>query len=256
MIDIVRYIEYQRLASVFSSSGGRCRTDCLDIVLQFAVRRVGTGGQLCPGLVVTWRLDAVLVHLVYGSEVFAQSTALGTLPAQSLRVLRIDRGAKHGRGKPGDGMSLTELDMENPEHAAKPPLDELRKTEYSYLDQCGHIYLDYTGAGLAARSQLKAHSARIAEGCYGNPHSENPTSTASTRLVAEARAAVLKFFNTTADDYFAVFTPNATGACRLVGESYPFGWRRRFVHTADNHNSVNGIREFARARGARIAYIR
>jgi selenocysteine lyase/cysteine desulfurase len=153
------------------------------------------------------------------------------------------------------GARIVDINSANPKCAAKSRLDELRDTEYSYLDRCGHIYLDYTGAGLAATSQLQAHSARLAEGCYGNPHSENPTSTASTRLVAEARAAVLGFFNTTPDEYAVVFTPNATGACRLVGESYPFGWRNRFVHTADNHNSVNGIREFAKARGARIVYI-
>jgi selenocysteine lyase/cysteine desulfurase len=150
---------------------------------------------------------------------------------------------------------LVDIDAAYPKYAATSRLDELRETEYQYLDQNGHVYLDYTGSGLAARSQLQAHAARLTEGCYGNPHSENPTSTASTQLVAEARAAVLRFFNTTADDYFVVFTPNATGACRLVGESYPFGRRRRFVQTADNHNSVNGIREFAKARGARIAYI-
>jgi selenocysteine lyase/cysteine desulfurase len=153
------------------------------------------------------------------------------------------------------GTSVVGINAAYPKYAATSRLDELRATEYSCLDKYGHIYLDYTGSGLAARSQLQAHEARLAEGCYGNPHSENPTSTASTRLVTEARAAVLRFFNTTADDYFVVFTPNATGACRLVGESYPFGWRRRFVQTADNHNSVNGIREFARAHGARITYI-
>jgi selenocysteine lyase/cysteine desulfurase len=131
----------------------------------------------------------------------------------------------------------------------------LRATEYSYLDESGHIYLDYTGAGLAARSQLEAHAARIGSGCYGNPHSENPTSSASTRLVESTRAAVLRFFSTTQDDYAVIFTPNATGACRLVGESYPFRRLSRLVLTADNHNSVNGIREFARARGARVAYV-
>jgi selenocysteine lyase/cysteine desulfurase len=117
------------------------------------------------------------------------------------------------------GTRFIDIAAANPKYVAKSRLDELRDTEYSYLDQFGHIYLDYTGAGLAARPQLRAHSVRLAEGCYGNPHSENPTSTASTRLVAEARAAVLRFFNTTADDYAVVFTPNATGACRLVGES-------------------------------------
>ena len=142
-----------------------------------------------------------------------------------------------------------------PEYAETSKLDELRATDYSYLDECGHIYLDYTGAGLAARSQLQAHAARIGAGCFGNPHSENPTSSASTRLVEAARAAVLRHFNTTPDDYAVVFTPNATGACRLVGEAYPFRRRSRLVLTADNHNSVNGLREFARARGARVDYV-
>jgi selenocysteine lyase/cysteine desulfurase len=133
--------------------------------------------------------------------------------------------------------------------------DKLRASEYGYLDDTGQVYLDYTGAGLAARSQLRAHLARISGGCYGNPHSENPTSSASTELVEAARAAVLRHFNTTADDYAVIFTPNATGACRLVGESYPFRQGSRYVLTADNHNSVNGIREFARRRGARVAYV-
>ena len=53
----------------------------------------------------------------------------------------------------------------------------------------------------------------------------------------------------------AIFTPNATGACRLVGEAYPFGPRTRLVLTQDNHNSVNGIREFARSRGAITQYV-
>jgi selenocysteine lyase/cysteine desulfurase len=144
------------------------------------------------------------------------------------------------------------------EHSVYPGtdlLDELRVTEYSYLDESGQVYLDYTGAGLAARSQLRSHAARISSGTFGNPHSESPSSIASTRLVDRARAEVLRFFNTTPDNYAVVFTPNATGACRLVGESYPFGRGRRLVLTADNHNSVNGIREFARARGARVRYV-
>ena len=41
----------------------------------------------------------------------------------------------------------------------------------------------------------------------------------------------------------------------LVGEAYPFGSRTRLVLTYDNHNSVNGIREFARARGAVTQYV-
>ena len=90
---------------------------------------------------------------------------------------------------------------------------------------------------------------------FGNPHSINPTSAASTELVERARDRVLDFFNASPEEYVAIFTPNATGALRLVGEAYPFRAGDRFLLTFDNHNSVNGIREFARARGAQTTYI-
>jgi selenocysteine lyase/cysteine desulfurase len=149
---------------------------------------------------------------------------------------------------------MSDFNATYPEYAATARLDKLRATEYSYLDEGGHVYLDYTGAGLAAQSQLLAHTARLRAGCYGNPHSDNPTSSASTRLIEQAREAVLRFYTTTAAEYAVIFTPNATGACRLVAESYPWGRRTRFVLTADNHNSAHGIREYAQARGARVAY--
>ena len=90
---------------------------------------------------------------------------------------------------------------------------------------------------------------------FGNPHSANPTSAAMTELVESARAAVLAFFRASPDEYVAIFTPNATGALHLVGEAYPFREGDRFLLTFDNHNSVNGIREFARARGAETTYV-
>jgi selenocysteine lyase/cysteine desulfurase len=142
-----------------------------------------------------------------------------------------------------------------PEYAATSLLDELRASEYGYLDEGGHVYLDYTGAGLAARSQLAEQASRLRSGCYGNPHSDNPTSSASTLLAERGRAAVLRYFNACAEEYAVIFTPNATGACRLVGEAYPFRRRTRFVLTADNHNSVNGMRQFAKAGGARVTYV-
>jgi hypothetical protein len=55
-----------------------------------------------------------------------------------------------------------------PRYAATARLDALRASEYSYLDEGGHVYLDYTGAGLTAQSQLLAHTAFLdfAERCY------------------------------------------------------------------------------------------
>ncbi len=133
-------------------------------------------------------------------------------------------------------------------------LDELRANEYARLDLGGHVYLDYTGGGLYAESQLRRHNKLLSERVFGNPHSSNPTSQAATQLVEHAREYVLKFFNADPDEYLAIFTPNASGALKLVGESYPFP-RGRYLLTFDNHNSVNGIREFAHARGAEVTYI-
>lgn len=133
--------------------------------------------------------------------------------------------------------------------------DELRRTEYARLDEGRHVYLDYTGGSLFAASQLREHVALLEGTVLGNPHSVNPTSSLSTELVERARAAVLAFFGAASEEYVAIFTPNATGALRLVGEAYPFHAGDRFLLTFDNHNSVNGIREFARARGAETTYV-
>ena len=133
-------------------------------------------------------------------------------------------------------------------------IDELRATEYSRLDLNGHVYLDYTGGGLYAESQLRRHNKLLSEHVFGNPHSTNPTSLAATHLVEHARDYVLKFFNADPEEYLAIFTSNASGALKLVGESYPFSGGR-YLLTFDNHNSVNGIREFAHARRAEVTYI-
>ncbi len=132
--------------------------------------------------------------------------------------------------------------------------EALRATEYARLDRGGHVYLDYTGGCLYAARQLREHQALLAEGVFGNPHSSNPSSRAATEGVERARAAVLRFFNADPAEYAVIFTANASGALKLVGESYPFRPGGAFLLTFDNHNSVNGIREFARAKGATVTY--
>ncbi|GAA4604299.1 aminotransferase class V-fold PLP-dependent enzyme [Actinoallomurus liliacearum] len=142
-----------------------------------------------------------------------------------------------------------------PDYPLTRRLDELRATDYAYLDAGGHLYLDYGGAGLPADGQISAHAARMRGNCFGNPHSANPTSASATELVERTRARILAHFNASADEYAVIFTPNASGACRLIGESYRFDRETRYVLTLDNHNSVNGIREFARERGAGTEYV-
>jgi selenocysteine lyase/cysteine desulfurase len=134
-------------------------------------------------------------------------------------------------------------------------MDDLRASDYARLDARGEVYLDYCGGGLYATSQVAEHQRLLRETVFGNPHSASPTSSAATALVERARAAVLRYFRASERDYDCVFTANATGALRLVGEAYPFAPAGCFLATSDNHNSVNGIREFARAKGARTAYV-
>ncbi len=150
---------------------------------------------------------------------------------------------------------LATFEKAYPGFAATALLDELRAREYARLDENRQIYLDYTGGGLYADAQLREHMALLRRGVYGNPHSNNPTSLASTHLVERARAYVLEYFDASPEEYIAIFTPNASGALKLVGESYPFTSGGHYLLTFDNHNSVNGIREFARARGATITYV-
>jgi molybdenum cofactor sulfurtransferase len=133
-------------------------------------------------------------------------------------------------------------------------LDDLREREYARLDRLGHVYLDYTGGGLYAESQLRRHLELLADSVFGNPHSSNPTSKATTGLVESARTAVLQYFHASAAEYEVVFTLNASGALKLVGEAFPFRRGGQYLLTFDNHNSVNGIREFARSRGAEVHY--
>lgn len=158
-------------------------------------------------------------------------------------------------------MSSTVIDALDAFRAAHPAYDEtaaiddLRAREYARLDAEGHVYLDYTGGGLYADSQLSEHMAILRGHTFGNPHSCNPTSQAATVLCEDARAAVLRYFRADPAEYTAIFTLNASGALKLLGEAYPFAPGGRYLLTVDNHNSVNGIREFARARGADVTYL-
>jgi molybdenum cofactor sulfurtransferase len=142
-----------------------------------------------------------------------------------------------------------------PEYQATESLDALRISDYRRLDEQDHVYLDYTGGSLYGESQIRKHAELLTALVFGNPHSGNLSSTTTTRLVEQARRAVLTHFNASPAEYTAVFTLNASAALKLVGESYTFGEGGRFLLTFDNHNSVNGIREFALRCGAEVEYV-
>jgi len=141
-----------------------------------------------------------------------------------------------------------------PEYERTSRIDALRRSEYGRLDRLGQIYLDYTGGSLYGEAQVREHLDLLGHHVLGNPHSGSPASIATTDLVEEARRHVLRHFNAPPSEYAAIFTANATGALKHVAESYPFRSGGRCLLTVDNHNSVNGVREFARAKGASVEY--
>jgi selenocysteine lyase/cysteine desulfurase len=142
-----------------------------------------------------------------------------------------------------------------PDQRDTAALDELREQEFSRLDRQGHVYVDYTGGGLFGESQVRKHMEFLTGSVLGNPHSTNPTSALATEKVAMCRKRVLEFFNADPDEYVLIFTSNASGALKLVGESYPFDEGDRFLLTFDNHNSVVGIRAFDRVGRASTQYV-
>lgn len=141
---------------------------------------------------------------------------------------------------------------EHPDYTKTTKIDELRESDYSRLQD--HVYLDYTGGGLYGDCQLEKHHQMLKDGVYGNPHSSNPSSSAMTKLVDETRQYILDYFNA-GDNYTVIFTQNASGALKLIGESYPFNEDSHYLLAFDNHNSVLGIREYARAKSSEIEYL-
>ncbi len=130
--------------------------------------------------------------------------------------------------------------------------DAVRAAEFGRLDAQGIAYLDFAASGLYGASQVTEYADRLAQGVYGNPHSEHAPSRASSHDLERARQWALDYFGADPAVYEVIFTANASAAIKLVAESYAFGPARGLVLSADNHNSVNGMREYARDRSAPI----
>ena len=54
-----------------------------------------------------------------------------------------------------------------PDYATTLALDDLRAKQYARLDRQDQVYLDYTGGGLYAASQVQEHAAMLAEQVLG-----------------------------------------------------------------------------------------
>jgi selenocysteine lyase/cysteine desulfurase len=131
----------------------------------------------------------------------------------------------------------------------------LRQSEFARLDATRSVYLDYTGAALYPASLVSRDAHRLAEQVFGNPHSENAPSRLSTCAMETARRLTLRLLDADPACYDVVFTANASAAIRILADAFPFRAGSRLVLTADNHNSVNGLRVPACRQRAVVEYV-
>ena len=112
-----------------------------------------------------------------------------------------------------------------PAYAATAAIDELRAADYGAprppRPHVPRLHGWRVVCGVADQTPPRSLSA---DGSYGNPHSAQP----DVARVDQARATGAGRGQTVLQrvarfEYEVVFTSNASGALKLVGESYPFG---------------------------------
>ncbi|GAB4818580.1 hypothetical protein N2152v2_005626 [Parachlorella kessleri] len=116
-------------------------------------------------------------------------------------------------------------------------------------------YMDFTAAALYWNSQVANATAQLQQHVFGNPHSASPSSVRTDELVEATRRDLLQFFGADPKEYTLIFTRSGTGALRMLGEAFPWTPQSSFTFLTSNHNSLLGIREYAKAHNASIGSI-
>lgn len=118
--------------------------------------------------------------------------------------------------------------------------------------KAGEVYADWTGAALPPFFLIRSWAKHLEENLLGNPHSHHAPSARAMEDILQTRTEVLAFFHADPNEYEVIFTSGTTAAIRLLEH---FMWEGgELLLTADNHNSVNGLRETARRNGAVARY--
>ncbi|KAJ6246955.1 molybdenum cofactor sulfurase [Anaeramoeba flamelloides] len=125
-------------------------------------------------------------------------------------------------------------------------IDSLVSKELSRLEEC---YLDYTGASLYAQSVIDQSFEDLSNNVYGNAHSKSPAAIRTEKAISQLRKRILKLFNADKREYSVIFTSGSTQSIKKVGESFPWGKKSKFVYLKRSHNSVVGVREYAKMFG-------
>lgn len=138
-----------------------------------------------------------------------------------------------------------------PEYATtESTTGRLLRKEYQTLLGGHSTYADYGGAGQPMASVLRRFHGYQRTNILGNPHSENQSSSRSSRAEHQTREAALRFVEASPERYACVWTANASGALGLIRQHYlGQGNEVTVVITDDIHNSMNGIRTAVTGKG-------
>lgn len=107
-------------------------------------------------------------------------------------------------------------------------------------------YLDHAGATQYAEQQMQQIYSDLVSNVHCNPH----TSKVTEDIIDQVRYKILKWFNTTTDEYSVIFTSGATASLKLVAETFDFedASTSSFLYLRDNHTSVLGMREIVKTK--------
>ncbi|CRK87434.1 CLUMA_CG001235, isoform A [Clunio marinus] len=103
----------------------------------------------------------------------------------------------------------------------------------------GEHKIYHAGTALYGENQIKEITEKLTSNFYCNPH----TSRTTENIIDQVRYRILKHFNAAFEDYSVIFTSGATGALKLVGETFQFTENDSFYYLTDSHTSVLGMRE-------------
>ena len=83
-----------------------------------------------------------------------------------------------------------------------------------------------------------------------NTHSTSSCSKNTEDAIEEVRNMITDYFNAPRGAYSVIFTSSSTGALHLVGDTFPWSNKSKFLYSKINHNSVLGIRQLAQSHNA------
>lgn len=113
--------------------------------------------------------------------------------------------------------------------------------EFSSLKD--NYYLEHVGATLYSDRQIQEVFEELKGNLFGNPHAFNTSSTFTEDIIDQVRSQILQHFKTTQDEYTIIFTSGATGALKIVAETFNYTKNGILIYLQDNHTSVMGMRQ-------------